>query len=382
MKRLLAACAAALLLVACGSQDNTEPPAPLVKFTPKVQVQEVWSADVGAGAGDILLGLVPAVDGGHVYAAGRDGDVSAYDAATGKRIWRTDTKMKLGGGPGVGAKLVAVGSTSGYVQALAADDGRSLWKHFVNGAVIAAPAVSDTVVVVHTGDGHLIGLSAADGHQLWIVSRDVPRLTLRGNGSPVIRGSTVYAGFDDGNLMALKLADGQVQWETPVAVPTGQDELQQMVDLDGEPLISFGIIYAATYQGKLAALTADAGQPLWTAAMSSYNGTSIADGRLFVSDEHGIVHAYNAASGEEEWKQPAMRARTLTRPTPFHGTIAVGDYDGYVHFLSQKTGELVARVRADSERISAAPVVAGDELIVLSDGGELVAYKFPGSLSP
>lgn len=382
MKRLLAACAAALLLVACGSRDNTEPPAPLVKFTPKVQVQEVWSADVGAGAGDILLGLVPAVDGGHVYAAGRDGDVSAYDAATGKRIWRTDTKMKLGGGPGVGAKLVAVGSTSGYVQALAADDGRSLWKHFVNGAVIAAPAVSDTVVVVHTGDGHLIGLSAADGHQLWIVSRDVPRLTLRGNGSPVIRGSTVYAGFDDGNLMALKLADGQVQWETPVAVPTGQDELQQMVDLDGEPLISFGIIYAATYQGKLAALTADAGQPLWTAAMSSYNGTSIADGRLFVSDEHGIVHAYNAASGEEEWKQPAMRARTLTRPTPFHGTIAVGDYDGYVHFLSQKTGELVARVRADSERISAAPVVAGDELIVLSDGGELVAYKFPGSLSP
>jgi outer membrane protein assembly factor BamB len=55
----------------------------------------------------------------------------------------------------------------------------------------------------------------------------------------------------------------------------------------------------------------------------------------------------------------------------------MGDFDGYVHFLSQKSGDLVARVRADSSGISAAPVVAGDTLLVLSDGGELVAYRFP-----
>lgn len=382
MKRILAILGVALLLAACGAKDNTEPPAPLVEFTPKVKVQEVWSAGIGAGPDDILLGLVPAVDGGRVYTAGRDGEVSAYEVSSGKRLWRTETDLKLGGGPGVGDKLLVVGSTSGYVQALNADDGRKLWKHYVDGAVIAAPAVTNGVAVVRTADGHLVGLSAADGHQLWSVSRDVPRLTLRGNAAPVARGGVIYAGFDNGDLLAVQSRGGQVLWETPVATPSGENELQQLIDLDGRPAVGPGILYAVTYQGKLTALTANGGQPLWAVDMSSYNGVSTAGGRAYVTDEHSVVHALSAAGGEQAWKQAAMRARSLTRPTPFHGTVAVGDFEGYVHFLSQKTGDLVARVQADSARITAAPVVAGDTLLVLSDDGELVAYRFPAAEGP
>ncbi|HET7370069.1 MAG TPA: outer membrane protein assembly factor BamB [Gammaproteobacteria bacterium] len=377
MKKLLVILAAAAALAACGGKDNTEPPAPLVEFAPKIQVTEAWSASVGSGEGEMLLGLVPAVDDSRVFGVGRDGQVSAWSVKTGAQIWQVDTEFHVGGGPGVGAKVVAVGSTEGYVEALSVEDGHLLWKHYVNGAVITAPAVDNGVVVVRTGAGGLFGLSAADGHQLWALSRDVPRLSLRGDATPVIEDGVVYAGFDSGSLLAASLQNGEVLWETVIAEPSGDNELQQLVDLDGQPVAHFGIVYAVTYQGELEALTGRGGQPLWNIPMSSYNGVSYGDSQLYVTDEHSVVHAINAASGASVWEQPAMRARFLTRPTPFHGTVAMGDLAGYVHFLSQKTGELVARVQADSDRISAAPVVAGDTLLVLGDDGELVAYRFP-----
>ncbi|HET7569792.1 MAG TPA: outer membrane protein assembly factor BamB [Gammaproteobacteria bacterium] len=379
MRRLLIVLAAALFLAACGAKDNTEPPAPLVKFTPKVKVSQVWSADAGSGEDGILLGLVPAVDGNSVFVGGRDGSVSAWNVQSGSRLWHTDTGLTVGGGPGVGDHVVVVGSTEGYVEALSADDGHEMWKHYVDSIVIAAPAVGDGVVVVRTGDGHLIGLSAADGHQLWTLSRDVPRLSLRGDATPVIDRGVVYAGFDNGTLLAVSLKDGKVLWEAPIGQPSGENELQQLIDLDGRPVVGLGFVYAVTYHGELAALSATGGQPFWSIPMSSYTGVSYGDEQLYVTDSDSVVHAVNAASGDPAWKQAAMRARSLTRPTPFHGTVAMGDFAGYVHFLSQKSGELVARVQAGSAGISAAPVVAGDTLLVLTDDGELVAYRFPAA---
>lgn len=377
MKRVLIILASALILAACGASDNTEPPAPLVEFTPKVEVSEVWHTNVGSGADEMLLGLVPAVDGSRVFGVGRDGRVSAWNVDNGHRIWQVDTDFHAGGGPGVGENVVAVGSTEGYVEALSVKDGHQIWKRYVEGTVITAPAVSDGVVVVRTGDGRLIGLSAEDGHRLWILTRDVPRLSLRGNATPIISRGTVYAGFDDGTLAAVSLRGGNVRWDKTIATPGGGNELQQLNDLDGSPVAHYGFVYAVTYQGKLAALSASGGEPFWKIGLSSYNGVSYGDSHLYVTDNDSVVHAVMASSGDAVWKQEAMRARFLTRPTPFHGTVAAGDYDGYIHFLSQETGDLVARVRADSSSIVAAPVVADDTLMVLSDDGELVAYRFP-----
>lgn len=378
MKRLLILLSVALFLAACAT-DNTEPPAPLVALTPQVQVDEIWSASAGSGSDGELLGLAPAVNGNRVFAASSGGRVSAWSVNNGRRIWITDTDVHIGGGPGVGNNVVAVGSTNGVIVALSANNGHRLWTVNVNSSVLTSPAVADGVVVVRTGDGRLIGLSAEDGHQLWRLSRDVPRLSLRGAAAPVIRRDTVFAGFDDGSLLAVKLHAGRVVWEQTVAVAGGGNDLQRMTDLDGEPVIQYGFVYAVTYQGKLAALTSGSGESLWKIDLSSYNGVSYGDRQLYVSDQKSIVHAINAASGSTVWDNSKMKARALTRPTPFHGTVAMGDLDGYVHFLSQQTGKIVARVRADSAAITAAPVVANDTLLVLSDDGELTAYRFVGA---
>jgi outer membrane protein assembly factor BamB len=51
----------------------------------------------------------------------------------------------------------------------------------------------------------------------------------------------------------------------------------------------------------------------------------------------------------------------------------VGDYEGYIHFLSRDDGALIARIRADSSAVLPNPVVAGSNVIFQTKSGTLIA---------
>ena len=366
-------------LYACTTHDNAEPPAPLTKFTPTAKVEQVWTADAGAGTDELLLGLTPADDGGTVYAAGHGGRVSAFTVADGKRKWEVDTDLPLAAGPSAAQGTVVVGASDGTIVALSEDDGHQLWRADVKSEVIAPVALNAEVAVVRTVDGHLFGLSALDGHQLWSVEEDVPKLSLRGTSAPVINGTVVYAGFDTGKLFAYNLDDGHGLWSAQVTVPRGRDELQRLADIDGALALDHSDLYVVTYQGHISDYAAESGQLLWTRDMSSYTGVSVGADRVYVTDSDSVIWALDRATGAPVWKQDVMRARHLTRPTVFGKLIAVGDLDGYVHFLDAATGKLAARVETASDTITAAPLVVGDTLIVQNDDGNLYAYRTAGS---
>src|SRR5262245_56402215 len=81
------------LLAACSKSDKIDPPAELVKFRATAHVDRDWSASMGGGAPRLRLGLGLAQDGDTVYAAGHKGDIAAFNIQTGKRLWRTNTKL-------------------------------------------------------------------------------------------------------------------------------------------------------------------------------------------------------------------------------------------------------------------------------------------------
>ncbi len=68
---------------------------------------------VGGKGEELRLGLGVAAEGGSVFAAGRKGDVLAFNLENGSTIWRKDTKTLLAGGTGAGDGLVVVGSSEG-----------------------------------------------------------------------------------------------------------------------------------------------------------------------------------------------------------------------------------------------------------------------------
>jgi outer membrane protein assembly factor BamB len=53
----------------------------------------------------------------------------------------------------------------------------------------------------------------------------------------------------------------------------------------------------------------------------------------------------------------------------------LGDYQGYVHFLSTANGEFVGRAKTDGSAITAAPVLAGDTLVILTHDGGLYGFR-------
>src|SRR4051812_14994771 len=90
------------LLAGCSKNKAVDAPAKLVDFQSKIKVQKAWSAGVGGDKPKLRLGLGVTVDGDRAFTAGHGGDVLAVDVRTGKKLWSTDTKLALAGGPGAG----------------------------------------------------------------------------------------------------------------------------------------------------------------------------------------------------------------------------------------------------------------------------------------
>lgn len=374
--RFLLIATAAFALSACGlfGDEDELKPAELLKFETKVKVKRLWSARLGKDAEFLRLALAPVGDGNRIYAASRDGNVSAFDPVSGDRIWRTELDMEMSAGPGVRNGLVVVTASDGIVVALDANDGSERWRADVGGESLSRPALTDDTVIVQTVDNRLRALAFFDGSQRWDVLQSMPRLTMRGSASPLIVGSNVVAGFDNGRLVAVDIDTGTVEWETLLAPASGRSDLERLSDIDGAMAVVGQDIYAAGYQGRLAAVAAESGQVLWAVEVSSYEGLSADWTSLYTVQDGGVVIALSRRNGTETWRQEALLRREPSLPVPFLTTVVTGDFEGYLHFFSNVDGEPVARLRQGSAAITSDPVVVADRLYVQSDDGTLAAY--------
>jgi outer membrane protein assembly factor BamB len=376
MRRWILLLCAFLFLAACSKDKDVDKPAALVPFSATVKVDKVWSAKVGDKKSVVLrLGLGLGVEGARVYAAGRKGEVAAFDLNSGHQIWHVRIKTQLSGGTGVGDDLVIVGTSKGQVIALHEKNGAPAWKVNVDGEILAPPAISEHLIVLRTVDGKLHGLAPADGHELWVQDQQVPRLSLRGTATPVFSGDLVLCGFDNGKVVALNAGDGTVQWETTVSPAHRRTELERLVDIDSAVDVSGGDVYAVGFQGRVAMLKLDTGQVWWAHDASSYHGLGLDDDSLYMASADGNVVALRKGTGAEIWRQKALQYRRLSAPAVSDTSIIVGDYKGYVHWLDKATGGLQARASTSKVSISQAPIVSGNMVVVINDAGAITAFR-------
>lgn len=357
-------------------EDNSEPPAKLESFDVKARLASLWSRDTGDGAREQRVKLVPTVVGERVFAADRNGSVAAYQLEDGKQLWRTRTGLALSAGAGVGEGLVLVGSSEAELAALNIETGEQVWRTSVTSEILSVPQIHAGVVIVQTVDGNIAGLNAEDGKRLWIHDRSAPVLTLRGTSTPLVIEGVVLAGFANGKMTALDVRSGRQVWEAAVAISHGRSELQRIVDVDADAVISDGILYAGSYQGRLVAISLIDGHMLWNRDMSTYAGIAVDRRQVYVSDADSEVWALERSNGASLWKQDKLRQRALTGAATIGEYVAVGDFEGYIHLLSRSDGAIAGRVRADSSGIQAAPLpIYGDRLLVLGAGGKLTLYQ-------
>ena len=263
-----------LLTTACStitgwfSDDEFDPrePVKLEKIAEQVKLKSRWSRGVGDGQGEGLLKINPVLVGDSLYAASAEGRVISVDPESGRVRWKQDLELALSGGLGHHGNSIFVGASEGLVIRLDADAGAEIWRAPVSGEVLSAPQGNGRYVVAQTYDGKLMGFDYENGEIRWTYTSDVPVLTLRGTGTPMILGDNAIAGFADGKVIAINLRSGNVAWEVRVAIPQGRSEIERIVDIDGSMALSGSELYVASYQGRLAAIDTRSGRRLWQRA--------------------------------------------------------------------------------------------------------------------
>jgi outer membrane protein assembly factor BamB len=365
-----------------GDDDEELEPTELLDFEETLDVRRSWSTRIGKGTEFLRLGLMPAGDGSRVFAASYDGNVVALNADTGRREWVAEVEAELTAGPGLGEDFVVVITRDGMAICLRADNGEEVWRSRLDGESVAVPAIRNGTVVVATIDGLLRGLSLFDGSIIWSLEQSSPALTLRGAAQPVVVGTTVVAGFDNGRLLAANLVDGTTEWETMLSPPSGRSDLDRLADVDGALAVVGQDIYAAGYQGRVAALASESGQILWSRELSSYAGVGAEWDRIYTLTDEGELVAMQRRNGSDAWRQAALIRREPTPPTPFDTAVVVGDFEGYLHFFDSGDGRPVARERVGKGMISGKPVVIAGRLYVQSESGQLYAFEVPAPERP
>ena len=366
--------ALAVLAAGCSSNSKKElPPAELTQFTEEVVLKKLWSRSIGDGQGDTFNMLVPAIENDRIYAADVTGVVMSLDRNNGDVTWKKDLELPVSGAVGVGYGMVMLGTIKGDVIALDASTGEERWRSKVTSEVLAPPATNGDVVVVQTQDDRVIGLDAATGDRRWIYESTPAVLTLRGTGAPIVTNRLAVAGLSTGKVVALDTQNGVPVWEARVAVPQGRSELERVVDIDGGLLLSGGVLYVSSYQGRVAGLDLESGRVLWQRDASSYTGVAQGFGNVYVSLASGTVESVDERSSSALWSNDQLARRQLSAPEVFSSYVAVGDLEGYLHLLSQVDGRFVGRERIDSDGLRARPLVVGDTIYVFGNSGKLEA---------
>lgn len=328
-------------------REAAEPPEPLAEIKQTYVSKVLWQAKLGS-AEDFEFS--PVVEAGYAYAASAEGEVIKLDVTNGSQLWRVKVGEKLSGGVGAGGSLVLVGTQRGSVYAYDLS-GKLQWISRLSSEVLSAPKYFDGTVIVRTGDSRIFGINANDGSRKWVYDRTTPALALRSSAGVVVDGGAVYAGFAGGKMVAVRADNGKLLWEASVAQPKGVTEIERIADITSQPFIDGPLVYAVAYQGRVAAVDRVSGRVVWNRDISSLTGLNAEDGRIFLSHALGSVYALDYTTGKSFWRQGALKNRQLTAPLPMGSVVAIGDVEGYVHFLSRDDGAIVSRVRTNSSAL-------------------------------
>jgi len=380
--RLLLPLLAAAGLAACSSLPSVNPldwfsgnstgpkPSELPVLSNAQAVKVLWSASIGAAEGFFFS---PVMAGEGVYAAARAGTVARLDVASGQARWRVSLGKRISSGVGSDGTLVVVAADDGEVFALDAQSGVVKWRSRVSSEVLAQPKVSDGLVLVRSADSKIFAFGIEDGKRRWVYQRPAAALIVRSPVGLTAHQGSVYAGFSGGKLVAIALATGAARWEATVALPKGATELERVTDIVGDPSAQGREVCSAAFQGRVACYDVQNGNQLWSREMSTLTGVAFDARYAFVSDDKGAVHALDRSNGRSIWKQDRLAYRQLSLPLPLGTEVAMGDLQGYVHFMARESGAFLARVATDGSPLRAAPIKLAEGFLVQTQSGGLYA---------
>ncbi|TPE62236.1 pyrrolo-quinoline quinone [Sandaracinobacter neustonicus] len=353
--------------------------------------QRLWSVKIGKGSDATRkLNGTPVIAENRLFTIDTEGLVSAFDATTGRPLWRQTIALKgegtrpaFGGGVSVMGGRVFATTGFGIIAALDAATGAEAWRVRLATPLRAAPAVDGGRVFVTSQDGQLTTLSADKGEQLWEANATVEPAAILGPGAPSIALDTVVAGFPSGELFALRVENGRTAWQDQLARTGRTTALGALSGITSSPVIDRGRVFAIGNGGRMVALELATGQRVWEREFAGVNTPWPSGDWVFAVTVEGQLVALSRTDGKIRWVSDLGRwknPKSKKGAVEWFGPVLAGDQLilvsslGQMSFVSPQTGE----TRSSRKLSSAAylpPVVANNILYVLTDDGTVTAYR-------
>ncbi len=365
MPALLAGCS--LLPPGMGGGAEKIKPADLAPNPALLGVRAAWTSRVG----EVSLPLAVSVMDNRITLASGDGTVTSLDAATGRELWRASAGTALAAGVGSDGDVTAVVTRSNELVAFSG--GKERWRQKLGAGTFTAPLVAGRRVFILTADRAVSAFDGESGRKLWTQQRPGEPLVLRQAGVLLAVRDTLVAGLS-GRLVGLNPLNGVVRWEAPLASPRGINDVERLVDLVASVDRVGDTVCARAFQANVGCVNTARGAVIWTKPANGAVGVNGDDQMVFGTESDGKVVAWRFSNGERAWTSDQLLRRGLTAPLALGRSVVVGDSTGLVHFMSREDGKALTRVATDGSAIVAAPVMAGNTLVVVTRAGGVFGF--------
>jgi outer membrane protein assembly factor BamB len=349
----------------------------------------LWTARIVGSTNKRRLAAAPVIGEGRLYVMDTSGVVTALNADTGAKIWsrnfdvEDDTKAIFGGGVSFDAGTVYVTTGLGEVAALGAGDGAQRWKVRPAGPLRGAPTIGYNAVYVMTQDNQIVALNVDDGKQLWNQSASVTQSGVFGVAAPAVGQGTVVAGYSSGELVAYRYENGRQLWSDALARTSISTEVGSLTDVDADPIIDRGRVFALGRGGRMAAYELTTGQRIWELNLAGISTPAVAGDWVFTLTDHAQLLAIARGTGKVRWMNQLARYKKEKKrkgPIFWVGPVLAGNRlwvantEGQLAYADPSEGTLTQYGKFKGA-VSLAPVVANQTLYVLDDSGTVTAYR-------
>ena len=338
--------AVAALLGGCITVDHLERPAALLPVASQFEAELLWRASPPSSLNHLVeVRLAPTLAGSRLVASsGRH--LFALEAESGELAWAFAGSDRVSGAPEVaGSRIIGL-----FGQQIVALDrsGALLWQVESGREMRGKPRTGRGQLALRDGRGGLLVLDAADGSEIESRGGEGNRrqhglsLNQQGQSRPLFVGEKILFGTNSGWVLALDRNEGRLLWRTPIS-----EAAAEFTDIDSDLLRWKDSVFAAAVLGGLARVRIDDGEVLWRRDIASSTALTLdrSSGRvlLIVVTNSGEVLALDPAGGETQWRQRGLTGRWPSNPAPTKEGLALGDFRGYIHWLSPANGRFIAR---------------------------------------
>ena len=354
------------------SDEDSSKPAELVSFQEEASVNIVWKKSFKSS--NELGSFKPAFYAGQMLVADSDGEITSLNPKTGKVNWTKTLERELAAGVVSGFGKFVVSDTEGNVLGFDLESQESLWETNIGGEVLANAVIDASLVVVKNSVGELVALDSSSGEQKWTFRSQLPALTVRGTGEPIIKDGIVFSTFDNGRLGAFQLNTGFFLWDGPISFVEGSSELENLLDADSSPVFANQLIFATNYQGNLTAFDLAQKRPVWNSKASSFHSPVIGQGMIMVIQDDGSIISFSSSNLAPSWVSEEYKIRDLSNGEIFENYMLVGDLEGYLHLINPMTGKTVGRKKVSGNPIKSL-VTYGGLAYTIDQDSNLVAIS-------